>query len=149
MCVVDMPSYESSVKLYQNLRRLRYLRDVRLSKEADSMRKKNDEGNIWYSMQYRPTYTQEAVSDLIESLGKTFRDTADHSATLHWEDPWRMGDKAKFWTPKLPNVNHAVMNRLGNSAREQSSLLRELGEKAKQEFARIREQEAQASSISL
>lgn len=147
--MVDMPNYESSVKLYQNLRRLRYLRDVRLPVDADSMRKKNDDGNIWYSMQYRPTYAQEAVADLIESLQKTIRDVKEQSVTLHWEDPWRMGDKAKYWTPKLPSVNHSVMNRLGNSAREQSSILRELGERAKQEFARIREQEKQADSITL
>ncbi|QLL33415.1 hypothetical protein HG536_0E03260 [Torulaspora globosa] len=149
MCVVDMPDYESSVKLYQNLRRLRYLRDVRMPKEAQSLRKKNDDGNVWYSAQYRPTYAQEAVADLIESLSKTLRHTKEKEATLHWEDPWRMGDKAKYWSPALPTVKHTVMSRLGNSAREQSSILRELGEKAKQEFLKFKEQQKQADSISL
>ncbi|QLQ80973.1 hypothetical protein HG537_0E03280 [Torulaspora globosa] len=149
MCVVDMPDYESSVKLYQNLRRLRYLRDVRMPNETKSLRKKNQEGNIWYSAQYRPTYAQEAVADLIESLSKTLRYTQDKQATLHWEDPWRMGDKSKYWSPILPTVKHTVMNRLGNNAREQSSILRELGEKAKQEFIKFKEQQKQAESISL
>lgn len=149
MCVVDMPDYESSVKLYQNLRRLRYLRDVSMPKEANSLRKKNDDGNVWFSMQYRPTYAQEAVADLIESLSKTLRHTKDQQATLHWEDPWRMGDTAKYWTPTLPTVKHSVMSRLGNNAREQSSVLRELGNKAKQEFQKLKEQQKQAESISL
>lgn len=149
MCVVDMPDYESSVKLYQNLRRLRHLRDVRMPKEAKSLRKKNDEGSVWYSAQYRPTYAQEAVADLIESLSKTLRHSKEKEATLHWEDPWRMGDKAKYWSPALPTVKHTVMSRLGNSAREQSSILRELGEKAKQEFLKFKEQQKQAESISL
>lgn len=45
MAVVDLPDYESSVKLYQNLCRLRYLRDVTLSKQAKEMRKKNEFGH--------------------------------------------------------------------------------------------------------
>lgn len=147
MCVVNMPDYESSVKLYQNLRRLRYLRDVANPKEANLLRKKNEDGNVWYSMQYRPTYTQEAVADLRECLLKSGQ--LGNNIEIHWEDPWRMGDKAKYWTSSLPNVKHATMNRLGNTVREQSVLLRELGEKAKSEFAKQRQQQKEADSISL
>lgn len=147
MCVVDMPNYESSVQLYQNLRRLRYLRDVSNAKEANLLRKKNEDGNVWYSMQYRPTYTQEAVADLRECLLKSGQGA--NGIKVHWEDPWRMGDKAKWWTPFLPNVKHVTMNRLGNTAREESALLRELGDKAKEEFAKHKEQKTLAASISL
>lgn len=146
MCVIDLPDYDSGVKLYQNLRRLRYLRDVTKPKESNELRKKNEDGHVWYSMQYRPTYTQEAVADLRESLSQSEN---DKQITIHWEDPWRMGDKEKYWTPVLPNIKHATMNRLGNTAREQSSMLRELGEKAKQEFFRQREEQKQADSTTL
>ncbi|CAR29787.1 hypothetical protein ZYGR_0AD04710 [Zygosaccharomyces rouxii] len=135
MCVVDMPTYESGVKLYQNLCRLKYLRDVRMPQEAQKHRKLNEDGHIWYSSQYRPTYTQEAVADLRESIAKS---GCDSDITIHWEDAWRMGDKSKHWTPILPGVQHSLMSRVGNIAREQSTVLRELGDRARQEFQRAR-----------
>ncbi|GCE96981.1 mitochondrial ous recombination protein 1 [Zygosaccharomyces mellis] len=135
MCVVDMPTYESGVKLYQNLCRLKYLRDVRMPQEAQKYRKLNEDGHIWYNSQYRPTYTQEAVADLRESISKS---GCNNHITIHWEDPWRMGDKSKYWTPILPGVQHSLMSRVGNIAREQSSVLRELGDKARQEFQKAR-----------
>lgn len=144
MAVVDLPSYEESVKVYQNLCRLRYLRDVALQKQAQEMRKKNEFGHIWYSAQYRPTYTQEAVADLREALSKSAG-----NGTVHWEDPWRMGDVNKYWSPVLPELKHTVMDRLGNTAREESALLKELGVKAKQEFSKLRQQEQSAQDISL
>lgn len=147
MAVVDLPDYEKSVKLYQNLCRLRYLRDVTLKKEAKSMRKKNEFGHTWYSSLYRPTYTQEAVADLRECLLK-FKDV-DSSINIHWEDEWRMGDKEKHWSPVLPNLNHQLLERLGNLAREESAILKELGNKAKAEFAKLRQQEDSAKDISL
>lgn len=142
--MVDLPSYEESVKVYQNLCRLRYLRDVALQKQAQEMRKKNEFGHIWYSAQYRPTYTQEAVADLREALSKSAG-----NGTVHWEDPWRMGDVNKYWSPVLPELKHTVMDRLGNTAREESALLKELGAKAKQEFSKLRQQEQSAQDITL
>ncbi|AQZ15919.1 MHR1 (YDR296W) [Zygosaccharomyces parabailii] len=146
MCVVDMPTYESGVKLYQNLCRLKYLRDVREPQEAQQYRKLNEDGHIWYSMQYRPTYAQEAVADLKESILKS---GSNKDITIHWEDSWRMGDKEKHWTPVLPGVQHSLMSRVGNVAREQSTVLRELGDRAKQEFQKARKEDQKASEMSL
>ena len=145
MAVVDLPNYEQGVQLYQNLCRLRYLRDVSQAKHADALRKKNDDGHVWYSAQFRPTYAQEAVADLREALAKA----RVGRAQIHWEDPWRKGDVEKHWTPLLPDLQHTVISRLGNSAREQSSILRELGEKSKLEFAKLRAAEAAASELSV
>ncbi|BAO39724.1 mitochondrial homologous recombination protein 1 [Kluyveromyces marxianus] len=147
MAVVDLPDYESSVKLYQNLCRLRYLRDVTLSKQAKEMRKKNEFGHTWYSSQFRPTYSQEAVADLRECLLK-LKDF-QKSIKVHWEDEWRMGDKEKYWTPVLPELTHTTLQRLGNVAREESVILKELGEKAKSEFAKLRKEADEAKNISL
>ncbi|AMD19211.1 HBR310Wp [Eremothecium sinecaudum] len=130
MAVVDLKTYEDSVKLYQNLCRLRYLREVPKRSEAEAMRKRNEWGHIWYSAQFRPTYTQEAVADLIEALSKV----ADFATTVHWEDPWRMGDYEKYWKPVLPGLKHEFMTRKGNFAREESAILKQLGERAKLAF---------------
>ena len=141
MCVVNMPNYESGVKLYQNLVRLRELRDVVNAKDNDGLRKKNEDGNVWFSGQYRPTFTQETVADLIESLSKVdvalSQQGAPRDITIHWEDLWRMGDKDKYWVPVLPNIKHLTINRLGNTSREESAILSELGERAKEEFAKL------------
>ncbi|CAH01516.1 mitochondrial 54S ribosomal protein mL67 [Kluyveromyces lactis] len=147
MAVVDLPDYDKSVKVYQNLCRLRYLRDVTFSKQAKDMRKKNESGHTWYSSQYRPTYSQEAVADLRECLLK-LKDVQS-SIKVHWEDEWRMGDKEKYWNPVLPELNHTTLERLGNVSREESAILKELGERAKEEFARVRQQESAAQNISL
>ena len=70
MCVVDLGDYMDAVQLYQNLVRLRYMRDVLYAKENDKLRLKNEWGNVWNSGLFRPTFTQEAVADLRESLLK-------------------------------------------------------------------------------
>ncbi|CAR24866.1 mitochondrial 54S ribosomal protein mL67 [Lachancea thermotolerans CBS 6340] len=145
MAVVDLRSYEEGVHVYQNLCRLRYLRDVTQVKKADALRKKNEDGHVWYSAQYRPTYTQEAVADLREALSKA----GVAQGQIHWEDRWRMGDVEKHWSPVLPQLQHSVISRLGNSAREQSVIMRELGERAKQEFAKLRERENAARELSV
>ncbi|SCV05585.1 LANO_0H10726g1_1 [Lachancea nothofagi CBS 11611] len=145
MAVVDLPNYEQGVQTYQNLCRLRYLRDVAEVKKADSLRKKNEFGHVWYSAQFRPTYTQEAVADLKEALLKA----QVGSAQIHWEDQWRMGDLEKHWTPILPQLKHSVLSRIGNSAREESAILRELGDRAKLEFVKLSNQETAASELSV
>ncbi|EGW35362.1 uncharacterized protein SPAPADRAFT_58587, partial [Spathaspora passalidarum NRRL Y-27907] len=64
MCIANFANFEYSNAAYEGLVQLRKVRDVEQKKEAQAMRKKNDDGNIWYSGQYRPTYSQEAVADL-------------------------------------------------------------------------------------
>lgn len=59
------------------------------------------------------------------------------------------GDKEKYWNPVLPELNHTTLERLGNVSREESAILKELGERAKEEFARVRQQESAAQNISL
>lgn len=136
MCVVDLGDYMDAVQLYQNLVRLRYMRDVLYAKENDKLRLKNEWGNVWNSGLFRPTFTQEAVADLRESLLKldsgsgsgTKKDVDQNllDATIYWEDAWRMGDKEKYWTPVLPNVHHELMERTFNTSREESAMLKEL-----------------------
>lgn len=60
-----------------------------------------------------------------------------------------MGDKEKYWTPVLPELTHTTLQRLGNVAREESVILKELGEKAKSEFAKLRREADEAKNISL
>ena len=131
MCVVDLGNYVDAVQLYQNLVRLRYMRDVLYAKENDKLRLKNEWGNVWNSGLFRPTFTQEAVADLRESrlkLDSSSKDVDQNllDATIYWEDAWRMGDKEKYWTPVLPNVHHELMERTFNTSREESALLKEL-----------------------
>ncbi|AET38689.1 mitochondrial 54S ribosomal protein mL67 Ecym_3190 [Eremothecium cymbalariae DBVPG len=145
MAVVDLPDYASTVKLYQNLCRLRYLREVPERSTAESMRKRDEFGHIWYSSQYRPTYTQEAVADLRESLTKC----KSQNITIHWEDPWRMGDLNKHWTPVLPSVKHEVINRVGNIAREESVILKQLGERARIAFAEASAQKTSPKNVNI
>ncbi|CCH60137.1 hypothetical protein TBLA_0C03340 [Henningerozyma blattae CBS 6284] len=140
MCVIDLPTYDVGIKLFQDLKRLRYLRDVTFKKETDAMRKKNEYGRIWYRGLYRPTYSQEAVADLIESLTK-IRDDKTISKVgdkikIHWEDQWRMGDKKKYWEPELPHVKHEMIPKLGNAHRDESVILKILGDKAKLAFSK-------------
>ncbi|CAI4345525.1 CPG_1a_G0011570.mRNA.1.CDS.1 [Saccharomyces cerevisiae] len=137
MCVVNLQNYKQSVHLYQNLCRLRYLRDVAQRKESDKLRKKDSNGHVWYSGQYRPTYCQEAVADLRESLLKVFENATQaekqtapaKKPSIYWEDPWRMGDKDKHWNYDVFNalgLEHKLIQRVGNIAREESVILKEL-----------------------
>ena len=54
MCIRDryvcseLAKYAQSVHLYQNLCRLRYLRDVAQRKKSDKLRKKDSNGHVWY-----------------------------------------------------------------------------------------------------
>lgn len=127
MAVVSVPSHPMAVQLFQNLGRLRYMRDVLYAQENDKLRKKNDFGRVWHSGHFRPTYTQEAVADLKESLLKL--EETPSEATIYWEDPWRMGDLEKYWTKDLPNVKHEMIDRNCNVSREESQILKEIGKK--------------------
>ena len=63
MCVVNMMDYEKSVNLFQNLNRLRHLRDFTFLKQCNDMRRKNEDGHVWYSGMFRPCllYTSRCV----------------------------------------------------------------------------------------
>lgn len=122
MCVVQMPTHQDSVQVYQNLCRLRYMRDVLYKEEAQKHRKLNEMGRVWHSGQYRPTYTQEAVADVRESLLKS---NTNGPVNLVWEDLWRMGDK--FHWDTLPfNVHHTAIPKHGNVIRDEHSMLKQL-----------------------
>ncbi|CCD24068.1 mitochondrial 54S ribosomal protein mL67 NDAI_0C04080 [Naumovozyma dairenensis CBS 421] len=132
MCVVNMKDYDDGVLLFQNLQRLRFLRDFAQLDKANEFRKKDSNGHVWYSGKFRPTFAQEAVADLRESLikmqkhDKIEQEKDTNEIDIYWEDPWRMGDLDKYWTPVLSNVNHKLINNSGNTAREESVILKEI-----------------------
>lgn len=96
MCVASFPNYEYAVAAYDGLLTLREARDVHHAKEAKAMRKKDAEGNTWYSGQFRPTHAQEAVADLAHVIDEfELEDTR-----LFWENMWRKGDD-KYWRNDL------------------------------------------------
>lgn len=132
MAVVDCQSYEGAVNVYQNLVQLRSLRDLTLKDVAMKFRPRNRDGNIWYSAQFRPIYTQEAVADLATSI-----EAADIKSNIHWEDEWRKGELSN-WNSEL--VQHTAMDRV--ALQTPKALLEQLKETAKLEFKRLREQEA-------
>lgn len=122
MCVVQMPTHSEGVQVYQNLCRLRYMRDVLYRDEAKRHRKLNEQGQVWYSGQFRPTYAQEAVADVRESLLKS---NTKGPVTLVWEDPWRMGERS-HWTSLPFAVTHQTIKRHGNVIRDEHSMLKQL-----------------------
>ena len=134
MCLVQLPKPEWSLQLYRDLIHLRHLRDI---KGINTYRELNYFGQVWYSGQYRPVYAQEAIADLRECLLKgpvgtsnnnnNNKDDNTHLVTIYWEDLWRMGDKEKYWSDILPQVEHKQISRIGNMSREESGLLKLLG----------------------
>lgn len=143
MAVINLRDYDKSIQLFQNLGRLRYLRDILYAKENYKLRKKNEFGRVWYSGLFRPTFSQEAVADLRESLlklnpvkdGKTKTlVNKDDAITIYWEDPWRMGDVDKYWKNVLPNIEHEIMKKDCNTFREESTILKDLSLKSLNEL---------------
>ncbi|CCH46264.1 putative transcription factor, mitochondrial [Wickerhamomyces ciferrii] len=131
MAVANFPTYESSIKAFESLVHLRTLRDVVTKDVAMKYRPKNEDNHIWYSGQFRPVYTQEAVADLnnvIQHIGS--------KTTIFWEDEWRKGDSS-HWKPEL--VQHETMNRTGT--RIQSALLDELRVKGRELFQKASREE--------
>jgi hypothetical protein len=131
MAVVDCNSYEGAVEVYENLVQLRSMRDLTLKDVAMKFRPRNKDGNIWYSAQFRPIYTQEAVADLASSI-----ESAQAKSKIHWEDEWRKGELSN-WDQEL--VEHTTIDRV--ALHTPKALLEQLKEKAKQEFQKLREQE--------
>lgn len=116
MAVAKLPDYSLAVECYDSLVELRHQRDVLKKDLANSWRKRNEDGNIWYSAQYRPTYTQEAVSDL-----STVLDAFDTNTKVYWENQWRRGDD-KYWNQQVEHIDLPKYN-----ARDSYAMLRALG----------------------
>ena len=131
MCVANFPNYEYAIAAYKGLVQLRYVRDVVQRKEADAMRKKNEEGNIWYSGQFRPTYSQEAVADISQVIDDFELDRTK----LLWENVWRKGDDERWRTDLVEHDVLPVCN-----PRDQSFMLDDLRAMAVEEFRKEREQ---------
>lgn len=132
MAVATFDNYDYAVAAYQGLVDLRRARDTVLKKQAQEMRRKDDEGNTWYLGQYRPTYTQEAVADLnhvIDEFGLENTEVA-------WELLWRKGDDL-LWDAEL--VRHSELPAF--SPKDQTVMLDELRLKALEAFAKERELE--------
>mmetsp|Transcript_8069 Transcript_8069/g.10144 ORF Transcript_8069/g.10144 Transcript_8069/m.10144 type:complete len:245 (-) Transcript_8069:134-868(-) len=135
MCVANFENYEYAIAAYKGLVQLRQVRDVVQKKEAKAMRKKNDEGNVWFSGQYRPTYSQEAVADLAHVIDEFELE----GTTLMWESLWRKGEDS-HWRSDL--VEHDSLPPF--NPRDQTILLDELRARAVEEFAKLRQQEQQS-----
>ncbi|KAL6949811.1 hypothetical protein ACO0QE_000473 [Hanseniaspora vineae] len=133
MCVINLTTYKDSIQVFQNLNRLRFLRDVQYKKQNDELRKKHC-GNVFQDGRYAPVFAQEAVADIKESLLKSgieFSKVNGNEITLHWEDEWRKGDLDMFWNNDLPQVKHEMIERTLNTGREESVILKKLGDLAK------------------
>lgn len=117
MCVVNFASHEYAVAAYDGMVALRQARDVDLKKEAQSMRRLNDDGHTWYSGQYRPAYLQEAVADLAHVIDEFGLE----NTTAFWESLWRKGED-KHWPLDL--VEHDTLP--AHNPKYQSVLLDEM-----------------------
>lgn len=87
MCVATFSKYEYAIAAYDGLMKLREARDIHKAKEAKLMRKKNDDGNTWYSGQFRPTHSQEAIADLAHVIDEFELE----NTKVFWENIWRKG----------------------------------------------------------
>lgn len=132
MCVANFENYDYAIAAYKGLLQLREARDIVQKKEAKTMRKKNDEGNTWFSGQYRPTYSQEAVADLSHVIDEFELE----NTKLLWESLWRKGDD-EHWRHDL--VEHDSLPPF--NPQHQTVLLDEVRAKAVEEFAKLRELE--------
>lgn len=130
MCVVNFANYEYAVAAYKGLLQLREARDIHLKKDAQAMRKKNDDGNTWFSGQYRPTYTQEAVADLAHVIDEFELD----NTTAFWESLWRKGEDEHWRADLVQHDELPVFN-----PKYQSVMLDEMREMALEAFAQERE----------
>ncbi|KAI5960419.1 MHR1 [Candida pseudojiufengensis] len=129
MCVANFDNYEYATAAYKGLLDLRRVRDIKQKKSANELRRKNGDGNIWFSGQYRPTYSQEAVADLAHVI-----DQFDLENTrLLWENEWRRGDD-KYWRTDL--VEHETLPTY--SPKHQTVLLDVIRAKAVEAFANER-----------
>jgi hypothetical protein len=143
MAVAQLPTYESAVDLYEALVQLRHMRDYTQRKQANDWRKKNDDGNIWFYSQFRPTYTQEAVSDLVSAFEQL---KVQGSAQLYWEDAWRRGDEA-HWTVVKNKIVHKDLPRY--NPRERFVVLRNIADQSYKAYYESRVQENRRMQLML
>ncbi|PRT52974.1 Mitochondrial ous recombination protein 1 [Wickerhamiella sorbophila] len=148
LAVAELPTHEEAVQLYRSLVELRKMRDMTQRDQARAWRKKSPEGNVWFWNQYRPTYTHEAVSDLVSAMSAMGLD----KATIHWEHAYRRGDD-KHWEGldvshnELPRHNpreqHVVLNRLRIDSLERAKEIQAEATKAAQAAARAAQEAGQ------
>ncbi|KAI0463854.1 hypothetical protein LJB42_002862 [Komagataella kurtzmanii] len=124
MAVADFHNYDNALKAYHALVELRYLRQVTKKEEAMAMRRRNKDGNIWYSAQFRPVHSQEAVADL-----STVIDEFNMPSKIYWESLWRRGDE-KYWNKDL--TTHEEMDL--RDPRFRTVVLNDIKEKSKAEI---------------
>lgn len=137
MCVANFANYEYALAAYKGLLQLREARDGVQRKEAKAMRKKDEEGNTWYSGQYRPTYSQEAVADLAHVIDEFELE----NTTLLWESMWRKGDD-EHWRHDL--VEHDSLPPF--NPQHETIVLDEVRAKALEAFEALRQTEAEAEA---
>lgn len=131
MAVATFSSYDYAIAAFNGLVQLRSVRDTQQAKEAKEMRKKNTDGNTWFSGQYRPTYSQEAVADIAHVVDEFELE----NTSIKWESLWRKGAD-EHW--RLDLVEHDVLP--AHNPRDQTILLDDLRERAVTEFARLRDE---------
>lgn len=130
MAVATFDNYEYATAAYEGLVQLRIARDTVQRDQAKAMRRKNDDGNIWYAGQYRPTYSQEAVADLAHVVDEFELE----NTSVAWESLWRMGSD-EHWRGDL--VEHEEIPSF--NPKYQSVLLDQLRERGVQRFREMRE----------
>jgi hypothetical protein len=105
MAVAELPTYQHALEFYNNLLKLRWMRDRSHKAVARDWRKQSPEGNIWHYAQYRPTYSQESVADVVSAIEATGTE-----CKLHWEDTWRRGDQTYWNDVKVEHVEMPKCN---------------------------------------
>lgn len=129
MAVASFSSYEYAVAAYNGLVQLRAARDTALRTEAKAMRRKNEDGNTWFSGQYRPAHSQEAVADLAHVIDEFELENTQ----IHWENLWRKGDDSHW---RMDLTEHEALPTF--NPRDQTVMLDELRMKAVEAFAAAR-----------
>ena len=138
LAVAQFQDYQQTVQAYHALVELRYMREVSKRKEAEAMRKRNIYNQIWYSGQYRPTWSQEAVADL-----STVVDEFKFKTKIYWDSLWRKGED-KYWNKEF--VQHEEMDQVGT--REKFVLLDEIRKKGLEDFKLAEQKRLEAEPAS-
>lgn len=139
LAVAQFSNYQDAIQAYHGLVELRYMREVSKRKEAESLRKRNEWRQIWYSGQYRPTFTMESTADLSTVIDEfKFKD-----CKIYWDGLWWKGD-SKLWNE---TIEHLDMERFGR--REKFVILDEIREKGLLDFRQFEQQTLKDSKVEL
>lgn len=130
LAVAQFHNYQNAVQAYHGLVELRFMRQVSKKDESQAMRKLNEYHRVWYSGQYRPTYTMEATADLSAVIDEL---KLSENCKVYWDGLWWRGD-SKLWNE---NIEHIDMERFGR--REKFVILDEIREKGLLDFAKVNE----------